>query len=153
MADTFVDDPYVMINAVDYSSKVRSVRLTGGREPVDRTAGGDGTRVALPGLRNWRLEVTFKEDLVDNGLDEALWALADAGTAVIIRVRPTQDAVGTGNPEWVTTNLAGDTATAGAIIDGPYDLVSGGIGALAEKTIAFIPGASQTKLTRTVAAI
>lgn len=153
MADTWVDDPYLMINAVDYSLAVRSISLTAGRQPVERTAGGDGGTQSIPGLRIWRLEVTLKDSYVDNGLDEALWALSDAGTVFILRVRPTSDAVAATNPEYVTTNLAGDTAAAGAIIDGPYDLVSGAVGSLAEKTIAFIPGAPQTRLMRTVAAI
>lgn len=153
MADTWVDDPYLSINGVDYSDQVRSISLTAGRLPVERTASGDGGTQSMPGLRNWRCEVTLKEDYANGGLDDALWALADAGTVFILRVRPTQDAVGTGNPEYVTTNLVGDTATAGAMVDGEYDLVSGTVGTLAEKTIAFIPGASQTRLMRTEAAI
>lgn len=153
MADTFVDDPYLSVNGVDYSDYVQSITLTGGRETIEKTAGGDGGRINMPGLRIWRCEVTLKEDLTDGGIDEAIWVLADAGTVFILRVRPTTDVVSATNPEWVTTELTGLVATAGAIVDGAYDLVTGTVGSLATKTIAFVPGASQTKLTRTVAAI
>lgn len=154
MADMFVDNPYLMVNGVDYSSKVRSVKLSYGREPIETTSGGDGTRVSMPGLKSWRLEVTLKDDYVSSGLDQALFALSDAGTAFSVRVRPVNTAIGTSNPEWVTTNLAANASAAGAMIDGPYDLLSGSVGSLAEKTIAFIPaGGTQTKLTRSTAAI
>ena len=153
MADSWVDDPYLAINGVDYSLKIRSISLTGGRQSVDRTAGGDGGTISMPGLRIWRCEVTVKDDYANGGLDDALWALAEAGTPFILRVRPTSDAVANTNPEYVTTGLSGLVATAGAIFEGPFDLVSGAVGALAEKTLVIIPGAPQTRLMRTEAAI
>ena len=129
MADMFVEKPYLAINGVDYSSKVRSVKMTFGREAVEKTAGGDGTRINLSGLRTWRVEATLKEDYADNALDEALYALSDAGTAFTVAVRPSTDAISASNPEYGGS----------AVFDGPYDLIGGSIGALAEKTVAFVP--------------
>ena len=149
MADTWVEKPFLKINEVDYSSAVRSINLTFGREPVEKTAGGDGTRTNLSGLKNWRCEVTLKDDYASSGLDEAMFALADAGTAFILRVRPSTAAISTSNPEYYTAN-ASDVATAGAIFDGPYPLMGGSIGSLAEKSISFVPAGTATKLYRDV---
>lgn len=135
MADMFIDNPYLAIGNVDYSSKVRSVKLTFGREAIEKTAGGDGTRINMNGLRNWRVEVTLKEDYAANGLDEELYALADAGAAFDVKVRPTTGAATATNPQY-----NGD-----AVFDGPYDLLSGSVGALAEKTIAFVAAGALTR--------
>lgn len=149
MADTWVEKPFLKINEVDYSSSVRSISLTFGRETVEKTAGGDGTRVNMSGLKNWRCEVTLKDDYADNGLDDALYNLADAGTPFILRVRPSTDSSGAANPEYYTaSNVDPFTAAAGAIFDGPYTLIGGSIGALAEKTVAFVPAGTATKLHR-----
>lgn len=132
MADMFVEKPYLAINGVDYSSKVRSVKLTFGREAIEKTASGDGTKINLSGLRTWRVEATLKEDYADDGLDEALYTLSDAGTAFTVAVRPSTDGITASNPEYAGS----------AVFDGPYDLIGGSVGALAEKTVTFVPAGS-----------
>lgn len=137
MADSWVEKPYLSINAVDYSSKVRSVKLTFGREPIEKTAGGDGTRINMSGMKNWQIDVTLKDDYAASAMDSALFTLADAGTAFNIEVRPSTDAVSTSNPKY----------TGSALFSGPYDLVSGSVGALAEKTISFVPAGALSRAT------
>lgn len=136
MADIVLTDPYVLITgAGDISSKVQSVTLRHGREAIEKTAGGDGTRVYMNGLRVTSLEVTLKEDYVDDGLDEDLWTIVEAGAAVEVHVRPSTGAIDAANPDYY-----GDF-----IIDGPIDLVSGGVGELMKKTISLLPSETLTR--------
>lgn len=127
MADTWVEKPFLSINGVDYSNNVISIDVDFGRDPIENTAGGDGTHISLSGLKKWTIKVTLNEDYADAGLDDALFALADAGTTFVVIVRPSTAAVGPNNPKYTGT----------AIFDGPYSLLAGSIGELAKKTVGF----------------
>lgn len=134
--DIVLTAPYVFLTGPgDISTKVRQVTLRHGREAVEKTAGGDGTRVYMNGLRVTELEITLKEDYVNDGLDEDIWDLVEAGAAFEVHVRPSTDAISTANPDYY-----GDF-----ILDGPVDLVSGPVGALMEKTLRLLPSETLTR--------
>src|SRR3990167_1376994 len=100
MAKTVLTAPYILINAVDYSTIVKSVELNITREQLDAAAGGDDTAIKKLGLRNITLRVNFFQDYADNGLDESLFDIWDAEVAVALELRPSTDAVGAANPSY-----------------------------------------------------
>ena len=100
MAKTVLTAPYILINAVDYSTIVKSVELNITREQLDAAAGGDDTAIKKLGLRNITLRVNFFQDYADNGLDESLFDIWDAEVAVALELRPSTDAVGVTNPSY-----------------------------------------------------
>ena len=100
MAKTVLTAPYILINAVDYSTIVKSVELNITREQLDAAAGGDDTAIKKLGLRNITLRVNFFQDYADNGLDESLYDIWDAEVAVALELRPSTDAVGVTNPSY-----------------------------------------------------
>ena len=100
MAKTVLTAPYILINAVDYSTIVKSVELNITREQLDAAAGGDDTAIKKLGLRNITLRVNFFQDYADNGLDEKLFDIWNAEVAVALELRPSTDAVGVTNPSY-----------------------------------------------------
>lgn len=136
MPDIFMQNPHVTLgSAGDISSKVRSVSLRHGRESIEKTASGDGTRVYMNGLRVTELEITLKEDYAVGALDDDIWALIEAGVAFEVHVRPTTGAISTANPDYF-----GDF-----IFDGAVDLISGSVGELQEKTLRLLPAETLTR--------
>lgn len=104
MASVSFTDCFVSLGGTDMSAYVKSVTLNYAAEMLDDTAMGDTTRVNLGGLKNWSVEVEFNQDFTDNELDEDLFALVGASTAVVIRpVKST--VVGTGNPNYTGTGV------------------------------------------------
>lgn len=129
MADTWLDKPHVTINGVNYSALVRRLGLTYGREPVEKTAGSDGMRISLSGLRNLRVELEMKEEFAS--LDTNFFTLIESGASFAVVIRPDKDAaISAANPEY---------QIAAMIFDGPIPLISGGVGELLTKSFALVP--------------
>lgn len=117
MASLAFTDAYVSLGGTDMSAYVKSVTLNYSAEMLDDTAMGDTTRVNLGGLKNWSVEVEFNQDFTDNELDEDLFALVGASTAVVIR--PVKSSlVGTSNPNYTGTGVMESyTPISGAVGD------------------------------------
>lgn len=120
MASLILDDASVVINAVDLSDHVQSVTINYSAEMQDETAMGDDTRVNKGGLKNWSMDVEFKQDYASGEVDATLFSLV--GATFTVTVKPTSAAVGTTNPSYSGTgilesynpigNSVGDLATA-----------------------------------------
>lgn len=101
MPKVLLDDPFVMLNAVDFSGLIKQVELELDRAQLDQTAGGDKTQISQPGLKVIGFRITAFQDYADNQLDEQLFTWWDAATEIPVRIRPNKtNAISAANPEY-----------------------------------------------------
>lgn len=113
------------LNAVDISDWVSKVELTTEVDEKDVTTfGSAGWMEVLGGIAKGQLSVTFKNDYVDNELDEDLWAIF--GTVVTFATKPTSAAVGTGNPSY-----------SGSVLIKELKPINGAVGDVAEMDVSW----------------
>lgn len=107
---------YVALNAVDYSNRIKSATLTVQADQLDSTTfGSGGWKEVEAGLKGASLALEFVDSMVDDDLDEDLWALF--ATKVTFEVRPTSAAVGTGNPKYTGSVAIFDHSLGGSVGD------------------------------------
>jgi hypothetical protein len=108
---------FLSINGVDLSDWCSKIELTCEVDEKDVTTyGSSGWMEVLGGLAKGQLALQFKQDYLDNQLDEQLWALF--GVVTTFEVRPFQTAVGVSNPKWTGSVLVKDLKPiAGAVGD------------------------------------
>jgi len=105
MAAFVFKNGFLTVNGVDLSDHVLSMTLNYSAELQDQTAMGDATRRRLPGLKDWSLEVQFKQDFDSGSVDATMFDLVGAA-AFPIRVRADQDAaISDTNPEFQGNGL------------------------------------------------
>ena len=103
------------------STYVRDFTLNTGREELDPTSHGAGTRLVAAGLETWSMDITlnmsFSTDRVpaaiSTGVDieQLLWDIFKSNSAeVTVTYRPNRSAIGADNPEY-TGNGVMSTAT------------------------------------------
>jgi hypothetical protein len=116
---------HLTLNAVDVSDWCSKIELTCEVDEKDVTTfGSAGWMEVLGGLAKGQLAVTFKNDYVDNELDEDLFAIF--GTVVAFATRPTSAAVGTGNPSY-----------SGSVLIKELKPVAGAVGDVAEQDVTW----------------
>jgi hypothetical protein len=130
MAKFVFTDAYLTINGVDLSDHVAEVTLNHSAEMKDVTAMGDSTHVRLGGLKDWSLDVSFRQDFAAASVDATLFPLV--GTTFAIELRPTSGAVSSTNPKYTGTGIlesysplggsVGDEAGAAVTIQAAGDL-------------------------------
>lgn len=131
--DLVLENPYVFINAVDYSAQVEKVTITYDADAVENTAGSAaGTHTFMGGLKNWSMEFELKQDFSASGFDEKLFALV--GTTMTVEVRPAQGARSTSNPGYNGTALLTSFPPFGT-----------GIGELVKTTVKFMPAGALSR--------
>ena len=131
MAKFVLKDGYVSINAVVLSDHVESVTVNHNGETPERTSMGDNSRARLPGLKDFSLDLNFRQDHAASNVDATLFPLVGAA-AFAIEIRPTTAAVSSTNPKYTgncllsaynpVTGTVGDTAAAPATLIGDGDL-------------------------------
>ena len=109
-----------------------------GSEPQDAstvaasTANGLlNTRIFLPGLRTWSMEVDFLQDFVAAKVDATLAAQIATGVAVAFVFRPTAAIKGVNNPEY-----------SGTMVIESYNAVSGNVGEMAVVKVSMKPASA-----------
>jgi Flp pilus assembly protein TadG len=122
MASFVLTDASVVINAVDLSDHVQSVTVNYAAEMVDETAMGDDTRTNKGGLKNWSLDLQFKQDHAASNVDATLFPLV--GSTFTVTVKPTSAVVSATNPSYSGTGILES-----------YAPVSGGVGDLATTSV------------------
>lgn len=80
-------------------SHVRSVTINYSAEMLDITEMSNTTRVNLPGLFDWSMDITFLHDNASGETTQTLFNKVGA-VAFYIQVRPKSGAISTSNPEW-----------------------------------------------------
>lgn len=98
-------DYSVVVNSVDLSNRVRSIRVSMNAEDLDGTAMGALSRAHVPGLRDDRVEATFFQDHAAGNVDPTLSALVGNATGVTVVVKPTSAAVSATNPSYTVTAI------------------------------------------------
>lgn len=105
MASLAFTDAHVSINAKDLSAFVQSVTINYSAEMLDETTMGDTTRKNKGGLKNWSIDVEFRQDFgTTPAPDIDLFSLV--GTTFTVVVRPVKGtAVGATNPNYTGTGI------------------------------------------------
>lgn len=115
------DAPFFSIDAVDLSDRVESLNLTYESEANDAASGGDNTRIMLAGLKNWGVEVNFRQDYAAAKVDATLFAKVGTNSALVIR--PNVGVVAPTNPEYTGSGLLTSytplAGSVGGVIDAP----------------------------------
>jgi len=91
-------DLEVTIDTVDFSASLAAVTLDISKEQLETTAFGDAARTYIAGLQDATVTFSFHQDFAASAVDATLHAAL--GTEVAIVVKPTSEAVGTGNPSY-----------------------------------------------------
>src|SRR3990167_3948006 len=133
MATFVFTDGYVAINSVDVSASATKVSLDVAAELQDDTTMGDTARSRKAGLLDWSLTVERRQDGVDDGLDEDMFALIGAA-AFPVAVRPDSGAIAVTNPEY----------TGSAVLES-YKPIDGAVGDLAKFTATFKSAGTLTR--------
>ncbi len=126
MAKFVLKDAFLEVNSVDLSSHVESLTVNHGAETPERTSMSENTRTRLPGLIDWSIDVTFRQDFAAALVDVTLFALVGAA-AFTIEVRPTSAAASVTNPKYTGNALLGSynpiAGTVGDTANAPVTLV------------------------------
>ena len=128
MPEVILKDASLTVNGVDLSAQVQQVALTYEANQEDASAMGDDTIRNAPALKNWSMDVTFKQDYAGSGVDDTLFPLVGAAAFTIILL-PTSAAVGPANPSFTGTAVLSS-----------YSPLSGAHGALLQAPATFMPG-------------
>jgi len=91
-------DLEVTIDTVDFSASLAAVTLDISKEQLETTAFGDAARTYIAGLQDASVTFSFHQDFAASAVDATLHAAL--GTEVAIVVKPTSEAVGSGNPSY-----------------------------------------------------
>lgn len=132
--DTF-DNAYFLLNAVNLSDHVESVKLEYKADMLEYTSMGHTEHRFMSGLKDWSLEVTLFQDYAVGSVDATLNAII-GGAAVAFETRPDAGAVSTTNPKW----------TGNIVLEG-YSPIGGGVGTLQKVQAKFRPASALTRAT------
>lgn len=98
--------PYLLLNAVDLSGRIRSENLSQQIEGQDDTEGGDTTRTEAPGLIVNAADFEFNQDFAASGagsVDSTISPLVSGRSTFAIEFRHDTGAVAPTNPKWTGT--------------------------------------------------
>ena len=99
-ADTFVlVDADVLVNAVDLSTRVKSVTVKIAASDEDFTAMGATGKARKAGLRDDSFEIEFNQDFASGSVDATMFPLVGAAPFAV-KVRGTSSSVSATNPSY-----------------------------------------------------
>lgn len=136
MASLAFTDAFLSINAVDLSDRVKSVTLTYEAEMLDDTSMGDTTRINLAGLKNWQMQVDFKQDFAASEVDATIFPLVSGGTTFTVILRPTSASVSATNPNYTGTGIISN-----------YSPLGNQVGELATAPVTIVPAGALSRAT------
>jgi hypothetical protein len=135
MASFVLTNAYVLLNAVDLSDHVRSVKVNYKADTPENTAMSNTTKNRLPGLKDWDIEVEFNQDFASAKVDATMFPLVGAAQFAI-EIRPDAGARSVTNPAYTGNALLADyTPVGGKVGDvavAPVKIM--GTGTLARQT-------------------
>jgi len=136
MAHFILNDAEVVINTVDLSDHVTSVRVNYAAELSDASAMGDDTRERLAGIKDWSMEVEFKQDFAAGEVDATLFTLVGAAAFTITAMADKSLGVSATNPKF-----------SGSAVLESYPPLDGSFGDLAKVTGVFQSAGTLSRLT------
>lgn len=119
-------DAEVIINSIDLSDHVLSATLNYSGDLQEDTSMGDGSRTRLSGLKDWSLEVTFKQDYASGKVDATIFPLIGAVATAISFMPIKTGGVSATNPKFN-----------GNAIPESYTPGGGAVGELAQTSVTF----------------
>jgi hypothetical protein len=122
MASLAFTNASVVLNSVDLSDHVKSVTLNYSAAMLDDTAMGDTTKKNKGGLKDWSLNVEFKQDYAAASVDATLFPLV--GSTFTVAVKPVNTATSATNPQYSGTGILES-----------YPPIAGGVGNLAAASV------------------
>ncbi len=114
MAAFVYTDAYISINSVDHSSDVKSVTLNVDLSSEDSTTMGQDWTNLVGGVLSGSVSIEFVDDMDNSALDDLVWALVIAKTAVALEIRPDSASVGSNNPSFTGNILPTATSVGGS---------------------------------------
>ncbi len=123
MASFVLTNAYCLINAVDLSNHVESVKVNYKGATQDNTAMSVTSKSFLAGLKDWDVDLTLIQDYAASEVDATLFSLVGAAPFAI-EIRPDAGARSVTNPGF----------TGNALLS-TYEPVSGKVGDVAKATI------------------
>ncbi len=120
---------YIALNSVDRSEWCSKVELTMTVDEKDVTTfASQGWKAVTGGLKSAQLGLSFKNDIVDNMLDETMFALF--GTVVTFEVRAINTSVSASNPKYTGSCLINEwkpiNGSVGEVNEADYTYPSSG---------------------------
>ena len=107
MASFVLTNAYCLLNAVDLSDHVKSVKVSYKADTPENTAMSQTTKNRVPGLKDWEMDIEFNQDFALAKVDATLFPLVGAA-AFAIEVRPDAGARSTTNPAFTGNCLLAD---------------------------------------------
>lgn len=107
MASFVLTNAFCLLNAVDLSDHVRSVKVNYKADTPENTAMSQTTKNRLPGLKDWEMDIEFNQDFAAAKVDATLFPLVGAA-AFAIEVRPDAGARSVTNPAYTGNALLAD---------------------------------------------
>ncbi|WP_419316968.1 hypothetical protein ACN2C7_10945 [Caulobacter sp. ErkDOM-E] len=132
MAETVLKKAFVSIGGTDVSAFVQSVALNYSADELDNTTMGGDFKKRLGGLKDWSVTVTFVQDYAT--LDPILFN--GVGSLLAFEGRPTNSAVGAGNPKFTGSTLLKE-----------YNPIEGKVGDLAVVSVSMPGSGALTRAT------
>lgn len=124
MTVLILKDADVVINTVDLSDHVMSITINYGAEIQDQSAMGDDSRTKIGGLRDYSVDINFKQDFSSGSVDATLFPLVGVDTTIVIK--PTSAIPSPTNPSFT-----------GTVILESYPVMGNTIGELAQVAVTF----------------
>ena len=98
MAKEILYNATIVINGSDVSNFFNSATLDVNADMKDVSCFGDLFKVNVIGLKDWSVELAYKDDFADNAFNELLWGWWNGGVAISFSLRPKAGAVSATNP-------------------------------------------------------
>ena len=125
MASFVFTNCYAMINSVDLSDHVESIKINYKGAALDNTAMSVTSKSFIAGLKDWDVDITFNQDYASGKVDATLFGLVGAA-AVAISFRPDAGVQSATNP----------TFSGNALLP-TYEPMGGKVGDVAKATAKF----------------
>jgi len=125
---TYLTNPSVTVNAVDFSDQCSSATITVGYDQLEATAFGAQGRAYVAGLESVEVTLTLFASYGTGEVEDTLAGLV--GTTTTLVVKPTDAAVGSSNPSYTIT---------GAFLTS-FTPINGSVGELSSYDVSFVGG-------------
>ena len=130
MAKLVLKDCVIEVDGVDLSARASKVVINSSQNLVDSTSFGAEYRENVVGLGDASINITFQQDYDRASVDATLWPLHTAGDPFRVTLKPTSDATGETNPQYVMEE---------ALLPA-YTPLNGGVGDLSTIDVTFQNG-------------
>lgn len=131
MAQQVIYNAAILVNSVDLSSRLFSLKVNFGQETKEKTAMGDVAKNSLAGLATPSIEATFYIDRASGSVVQTLRPLVGVGVAAFNVVCRWQNSAAT------TSN---EVYTMSSVINGGIDVISGSVGDVEKMPVKFACG-------------